>query len=242
MQGGTSSRRSFLTICFWERICFQAGIWCPIPGKGTASDLPIPACFLLAAQGGSFLGPLPLAASSASIWLLHLSHWLWASANRGFCPPFPKKIIYLLDQLAEWTCLATTRCLDLMQSWEEKREEERRKEKNWGEDQDKCINRDVNFRGNLPLLPRKNNIKMSPVALAFLFLQFKGLNGWLSVLLPSFSQWCPACRTDGSAMLQLLSHPWHLQKACRWGWFSSIDPTTVCSGPVAALGAAQPSD
>lgn len=179
---------------------------------------------------------------SASIWLLHLSHWLWASANRGFCPPFPKKIIYLLDQLAEWTCLTTTRCLDLMQSWEEKREEERRKEKNWGEDQDKRINRDVNFRGNLPLLPRKNNIKMSPVALAFLFLQFKGLNGWLSVLLPSFSQWCPACRTDGSAMLQLLSHPWHLQKACRWGWFSSIDPTTVCSGPVAALGAAQPSD
>lgn len=188
---------------------------------------------------------------SASIWLLHLSHWLWAAANRGFCSQKDN----LFAGSAGWMDLphyhkmprSDAKLGGEEKKWEErrrgkKRGEKIRREEKRGEDQDKRINRDIHFRGNLPLLPRKNNIKMSPVALASLFLQFKDLNGWLSVLLPSSSRWCPACRTDGSAMPQLLSHPWHLQKACRWGWFSSIDPTTVCSGPVAALGAAQPSD
>lgn len=88
--------------------------------------------------------------------------------------------------------------------------------------QDYCTSRAAPFRGRLPVHER-NNIKLFPVALDYLFLQPKNLDGGLSVL-------CSHLHGGGqpAGLMAQLCQPWHLWKAVS---------VAICGGPAAALGA-----
>lgn len=96
--------------------------------------------------------------------------------------------------------------------------------------QDNCISRAAPFRGRLPLHER-NNVKLFPVALDYLSLQSRNLDGGLSILVQPSSRWCPACRTDGLAVPALASleslvlRLVFLDTSCCHLWWSSS-----CSG------------
>lgn len=126
LKGSISSRETFLIVVLTEDH-FSAQYLMPHSWKGGWFDLPDLQCFLIPAWGVCSWGCCLLWNSlCADIWLSHLSHWLWAAVDRGFCLSFPTEINYLPDQHAEITCPAAMGRLDPMKSWEKWRGKETR--------------------------------------------------------------------------------------------------------------------
>lgn len=171
MQGGTSSRGRFLTIYFWA---FSLAFDAPFLESWLLQSFPFCDVSRWWPEVTSSRGCCLLwIALCAGVWLFHLSHWLWAAADRGFCPPFPQK---LSAGSACW--------MDLPHCHGMSRSDAKLGERQRKGGQDKCISRAAPFRGNLPLPPMAGECQTIPCGTWFPLLAVEGFR-WRALSPPA---------------------------------------------------------